>query len=235
MKYKHFKKSLSVFVAVAVFCGVLTSGWLTQEVEACNPPAVFGSVRPRTTHIDNAVGIQFTLGIHSSALTTTLTLNEVYRNVDRVGTWHGVQTTTGTVSTTLRTGSAAASADVWVEGSFNPLDMSVLGVIIPMQNGATGIASPDSVWSFVDIVMNTDHMVWIMPRGWSGPILREQEQWQLATHVFLHEIGHVLKMAHKRNTCNVSFSIMCSASVPRDPGFTTNVTAHDRVNLQHKW
>jgi hypothetical protein len=29
MKYKHFKKSLSVLLAVAVFCGVLTSGWLT--------------------------------------------------------------------------------------------------------------------------------------------------------------------------------------------------------------
>jgi hypothetical protein len=34
MKYKYFKKSLSVFVAMAVFCGVLTSGWLTTEVEA---------------------------------------------------------------------------------------------------------------------------------------------------------------------------------------------------------
>jgi hypothetical protein len=34
MKYKYFKKSLSVLLAVAVFCGVLTSGWLTTEVEA---------------------------------------------------------------------------------------------------------------------------------------------------------------------------------------------------------
>jgi hypothetical protein len=128
MKYKHFKKSLSVLLAVAVFCRVLTSGWLTTEVEA-NVPFRCGDINgDGAVNANDILEIQMYLGGMNSRITEEIN-------------WHRAALTcrnTGVITVADMNNIQVWSAGIQPRCNCNPSSPAALNTVMIVFNSQGG-------------------------------------------------------------------------------------------------
>ena len=165
------------------------------------------------------------LRIASSAQNTIQT-STVYNSAT---SWNGISSNVA-VSVTVASNNTVVSNYVMVSGQ--SYSDNTLGETIPYDSSGN-ITGANTVWSNVEIIMNTNMSTW---GSCTNPPAAAKKS-------FLHEVGHVLKLAHPVRNSYYSGHTYASGyplaimnqGFPNGSYIPTSIQTHDKTNLKAKW
>ena len=100
----------------------------------------------------------------------------------------------------------------------------LLGYVDPLDRNSNEVDMDDN-WHSIAIYMNTNQNVW-NSGGVSLAVMQKR-----AAKTFIHEVGHVLKLAHP----GCAVRCVMHSGYPNAGMVSPSVTAHDLMSIARRW
>lgn len=218
-----FKKFVSKCTAIISASAIILCTLTSFTVSAYNGD-YFGG-----TYKGSAVPYNIKFVIDPSAQTSLLN-SSVYQSA---WAWNNISSKVGGIGIAMYTPGMPTYGFFPVYGD-ESLPYNVLGMT-KCYNTSGNKVSVDSDWASVKIYMNTSSSIY------SGI----SNKTNVAKAVFIHEVGHALKLSHpaksgslsghdKGENKNLPLAVM-NQGFPNGDEVSSTVTSHDRENLKAKW